>query len=130
MCFYFTDDSFFHGTQSSVTSDSNEVWEPSQSSTVSWEPSKSSTVSWEPSQSSTTASTVDGLHVLNQTINHLSSGTISPIKNYLSTDLEKAGRTTKWYYKRKAEESIQAALETIAPGQGLELLKSTEFFRL
>lgn len=113
MCFLLPDGTVYHGTQSSITSiytsDDSEVWEPSQSST--------------------TSSTVDSIHILNETIEHMSSGNISPIKSTLRTDLETAGRTTRWYYKRKAEESIEALLETIAPGQGLELLKLTKFFK-
>lgn len=86
---------------------------------------------WDPkqcSQSSTSSSLIDPLELLNHTINHLSSGNISPIKHHICQDLQDAGRTTKWYYKRKAEETIQTVLEAIAPGQGLELLKMTKYF--
>ena len=48
-------------------------------------------------------------------------------KKTLSIDIKTAGRTTKWYYKRKAEETIEHVLEIIAPGQGVELLKMTKF---
>lgn len=58
---------------------------------------------------------------LNKAINSLSDGRISPIVSTLNASLDDISSTQQKYYKRKAKETVLAALSAISPGQEQEL---------
>ena len=63
-----------------------------------------------------------GLEVLNQHIERLSGGRISPVRFQLSQPIQDVARSTRSYIRRKSKEVVGTTLECIAPGQSNELL--------
>ncbi|XP_076089047.1 uncharacterized protein LOC143059437 [Mytilus galloprovincialis] len=63
-----------------------------------------------------------GIHVLNEPLQNLSSGNMSPIKYILQQPLECVQNSTKRYVRRKASEAVCTVLDHIAPGQSSKLL--------
>ena len=63
-----------------------------------------------------------GLEVLNQHIERLSGGRISPVRFQLTQPIQDVARSTRSYIRRKSKEVVGTTLECIAPGQSNELL--------
>ncbi|CAH3107506.1 unnamed protein product, partial [Porites lobata] len=63
-----------------------------------------------------------GLEVLNQHIERLSGGRISPVRFQLTQPIQDVARSTRSYIRRKSKELVGTTLECIAPGQSNELL--------
>ncbi|VDI74407.1 Hypothetical predicted protein, partial [Mytilus galloprovincialis] len=63
-----------------------------------------------------------GIHVLNEPLQNLSSGNMSPIKYILQQPLECVQDSTKRYVRRKASEAVCTVLDHIASGQSSKLL--------
>ncbi|CAG2239647.1 unnamed protein product [Mytilus edulis] len=60
---------------------------------------------------------------LNEALQILGKGSISPLKSQLKTPIEDASSRTVRLYKRKAVQGIDALIECIAPGQSSKLFK-------
>ena len=54
-------------------------------------------------------------------LNNLSRGSVSPLRAQLRTDLNNVGPSSLFYYKKKANESIDSLLHVIAPGRSDQL---------
>ncbi|CAG2186471.1 unnamed protein product [Mytilus edulis] len=63
------------------------------------------------------------LSEINQALSTIGRGSISPLKFQLSKPLDDVKESTLRYIKRKATESIDVLLESIAPGQSSDLKK-------
>ncbi|CAC5415963.1 unnamed protein product [Mytilus coruscus] len=63
------------------------------------------------------------LSVINQALSTIGRGSISPLKFQLSKPLNDVKESTLRYIKRKATESIDVLLDSIAPGQSSDLKK-------
>ncbi|XP_031562044.1 uncharacterized protein LOC116297871, partial [Actinia tenebrosa] len=63
-------------------------------------------------------------HTLNEAINEMSSGRISPVLSTLNTSWDDISITQQKYYSRKAKEMISTALTTFSPGQEHKLWES------
>ena len=56
------------------------------------------------------------LEVLNQHIERLSGGRISPVRFQLTQPIQDVARSTRSYIRRKSKEVVGTTLECIAPG--------------
>ena len=59
--------------------------------------------------------------ILNDTLENLAGGRVSPIRSTLNTSWEDISVTQQKYYQRKAVETISATLSVLSPGQEQEL---------
>ena len=62
-----------------------------------------------------------GLAVLNQHIERLSSGRISPVRFQLTQPIQDVARSTRSYIRRKSKEVVKTTLKCITMGQSNEL---------
>ena len=61
---------------------------------------------------------------LNDSLNNLTDGRVSPLQSTLNTEWDDISVTQQKYYARKARETIAATLSAISPGQEEELWQS------